>query len=144
LHQYSPCIDNGVDVGINEDFLGNQRPEGSGFDMGAFEYGATNHVAEMGNAAPNSFSLFQNHPNPFNSETLIQYSIVNETLVQLVIHDLLGNCIKRLVHSNQEPGVYTLRWDGTNDSDDPVTSGIYICRMQTGALKKTVKLILIR
>ncbi len=75
LQENSPCIDKGVDVGIYEDFNGNQRPAGSGFDMGVFEYGAVSDILDRMEKIPSLFFLEQNYPNPFNHETTITYQL---------------------------------------------------------------------
>ena len=69
-----------VDAGTNlvlptvfEDLDNVSRPQGSGFDIGAYEYTGTTEVVEE--HIPQSFELFQNYPNPFNPTTTIKYQI---------------------------------------------------------------------
>jgi len=45
----------------------------------------------------------------------------------------------------REPGAYSdVRWDGRDDRGEPVASGIYFCRMETGRFRATRKLVLLR
>ena len=64
---------------------------------------------------PNNFQLMQNHPNPFNPETTIKFSIAKTEHVQILIYNQLGQKVKTLLNENKTPGVYELNWDGRNE-----------------------------
>lgn len=83
--------------------------------------------------------LVSAHPNPFNSITSIDFSIPDNGLVRLVIHDLKGQEIAVLNEGNLGAGRYTSVWDASRHS-----SGVYLCRLQTGDNNKTIKIILVR
>ncbi len=68
--------------------------------------------------------LLQNFPNPYNPSTNIVYSIKNESLIKLVVYDLLGREIKVLVNEMKQPGNYSVRFDGSN-----LPSGVYIYKL---------------
>ncbi|HPG41837.1 MAG TPA: two-component regulator propeller domain-containing protein [bacterium] len=74
---------------------------------------------------PCKTTLFQNYPNPFNSETRIQYRLLHKSDVKLLIYNLQGQLVKTLFHGNNQPGVYTLHWNGLDDNGKSVPSGIY-------------------
>ncbi len=93
---------------------------------------------------PKTFSLQQNWPNPFNPSTMITYSIPERSDVELGIFNVLGQRVKTLVRGNQTPDTYRAKWDGTNEFNIPVASGIYIYRLQAGNKVATRKLILMR
>ncbi|HSW56315.1 MAG TPA: T9SS type A sorting domain-containing protein [Ignavibacteriaceae bacterium] len=86
-----------------------------------------------------SYSLKQNHPNPFNPSTKISYSILEDGLVQLKVYDILGNEIAELVNINQEAGNYTLDFNAGN-----LPSGIYFYKLTSGSFIETKKLILLK
>jgi uncharacterized Ntn-hydrolase superfamily protein len=100
--------------------------------------------------------LLGNIPNPFNQSTLIRYQIPipnpeSRILhhVSLKIYDLTGRLVETLVNKNQDPGVYSTHWDGTDNSGETVPSGIYFSRLvsRIGKSQKrttTQKLILLR
>ncbi len=94
--------------------------------------------------SPPDFQLFQNFPNPFNSETLIHYRIPHSSRVKVVIYNVLGQKVKTLINSHQPAGSYVLKWDGRDDGGKPVASGVYFYRLTTGTEFKTRKLLLIR
>ena len=96
------------------------------------------------NRTPADFALFQNHPNPFNPTTTIEYDLSKTGQVRLVIYSLLGRQVKTLEDSRQPAGHYRTVWDGTDDHSLPVAAGLYFCRMEAGDFVKTIKLALIR
>jgi hypothetical protein len=69
------------------------------------------------------------YPNPFNSTSVIHYSLANRADIQFDIYDVLGRLVKRYSHEDMLPGYHQLTWDGSNKSGDPVASGIYFTRL---------------
>jgi hypothetical protein len=100
--------------------------------------------SEAGAARPATFSLHQNHPNPFNPETDISYSIPVDGRMALSIYNVRGQKVKTLVESNQAAGYYTVHWDGTDEQGRKVASGIYFYRLQAGERTETKKMILMK
>ena len=88
---------------------------------------------------PQEFYLNQNYPNPFNPSTTIRYELPYRTLVRLSVFDFLGREIAILTNEEKDAGRYDVTWRPSQ-----ITSGIYFCRLQTGDLVQTRKLILIR
>jgi hypothetical protein len=80
---------------------------------------------------PDVFALEQNYPNPFNPTTIIEFSLPIESHALLIVYDLLGNRVKTLVDETQAPGIYSVVWDGTDDSGAPRASGTYFYRLST-------------
>jgi peptidyl-Asp metalloendopeptidase len=79
-------------------------------------------------ALPTEFAIHENYPNPFNPSTTIRYEIPEVSRVSLVVYDIMGREVQRLVDGVIEPGYYTATWEGRNKSGSPVASGIYIYR----------------
>jgi len=104
-------------------------------------------VAE-GKRLPESASLAQNFPNPFNPSTTVRYRLPETAAVRMVVYDILGREVRRLVQEMRTAGEYEVRWDGRDVDGREVGSGIYICRMtaQLGErlFTATRKLALIR
>ena len=90
------------------------------------------------------FTLEQNYPNPFNPSTTITYSIPSHSLVSLEIYDALGRLVKTLLNETQEPGRYSVAWNGRNSLNEKAGSGIYFCRMKAGNYSRLKKMILLR
>lgn len=93
---------------------------------------------------PASFALSQNFPNPFNSETVIEYSLPEENRVKIVIYNILGQKVKTLLEQKLNPGYKRIVWDGKDDRGKEVTSGVYFYRLETSGYKETKKMILLR
>ena len=77
---------------------------------------------------PTEYNIFDNYPNPFNPITTIRYNIPEPSTVSLIIYDITGREVRRLVDGTVEPGYHTAVWDGTGISGKTVSSGVYIYR----------------
>ncbi|UCD37190.1 MAG: T9SS type A sorting domain-containing protein [Fidelibacterota bacterium] len=93
---------------------------------------------------PLELALMQNHPNPFNPATVIEYSLPEQGQVEVVVYDLNGKETCRLVDSEQTAGRYIVRWEGRDMDGRSVPAGIYLCRLQAGGQIKTRKMMLLR
>ena len=99
---------------------------------------------------PEEFTLKQNYPNPFNPQTTIDYDIpynstgLDQVPTSLVIYDLLGKEVIRLVDGYQLPGKYSISWTGVNYNGNRVASGIYFYSLRTGTFSDTRRMILLR
>ncbi len=86
-----------------------------------------------------SYELEQNYPNPFNPATEISYSIPFAGKVSLIVYDALGREVEVLVNKLQEPGRYTVSFDGSSHA-----SGIYYTKLTAGSYVMTRKMILLK
>ncbi len=96
-------------------------------------------VEQTSNEVPSEYKLSQNYPNPFNPTTNIEYSIPEESFVELKVFDVLGKEVASLVNEQQQAGVY--RADFTADN---LSSGMYFARLIANDFTKVVKMILIK
>ena len=99
---------------------------------------------ELSKPLPTEFNLSQNFPNPFNPTTSIQYALqggdgrpetgnrMEPLHTTLKIYNILGQEVRTLVNEIQEPGYYTVTWDGRDDSGQHVASGVYFYRLTMG------------
>jgi hypothetical protein len=145
LSSNSPAVDVGTAAGApSDDFDGNPRPSGSGFDMGAYEYQTGSDVGDnLNNALPDKFILFQNYPNPFNPTTKIRYSIPSAVTslmksVQMKVYDILGREIAVLINEEKPAGYYEISFDASG-----LPTGVYFYRMNAGSFVETKKMLLI-
>ena len=94
---------------------------------------------------PDEYYLSQNFPNPFNPSTAIYYNLPEMTKVKIQIFNILGQLVKTLVSNElQTPGTHVLIWDGTDNYNNPVTSGLYLCKMKCEKFEDMKKLILLK
>lgn len=88
----------------------------------------------------NSFSLYQNHPNPFNNSTTINYRLAVGSYVELSIFNILGQKVKTLFNGRKAAGFHSIEWDATNFS-----SGLYYYQLKTDTgMLASKKLLLIK
>ncbi len=74
----------------------------------------------------NSVSVY---PNPFNPTTTISYSIPAAATVELSIYNVKGQKVVTLVNQHQEAGEYSAQWNGTDEQNNPVASGVYFYKL---------------
>ncbi|HHE65742.1 MAG TPA: T9SS type A sorting domain-containing protein, partial [Bacteroidetes bacterium] len=107
-------------------------------------------VKEKNKRQIRNFELSQNYPNPFNPNTTISYSLPEKSSVTIEIFNILGQRVRTLVEQNKDAGVYSVIWNGKNQSGNQVSSGIYLYVMQAVSLEnrkefvRIKKMILIR
>jgi len=77
---------------------------------------------------PETFRVFPAYPNPFNTQTTLDYTLPQSGVVEITVYDLRGRQIYRFTTHNKPPGRYQFRWDGTNQAGESVSSGIYLVR----------------
>ena len=97
---------------------------------------------------PAVFDLAQNFPNPFNPSTRISFDIpeLKQDLmdVKVTVYDMLGKKVKTLLNSAVEAGHFELEWNGTNEYNIPVPSGIYVYQFQSDLFNASKKMVLMR
>jgi hypothetical protein len=93
---------------------------------------------------PTVFALHSNYPNPFNPATRITYDVPQETHIRLTVYDLLGSEVSTLVNQIEQPGFKTIIWNGRDHSGRPLSSGIYISRLETKTFSFSKKMLLLK
>ncbi len=93
--------------------------------------------------------LISNYPNPFNPTTTISFSIEQNEQVELIIYNLKGQKIKVFTFPNGSLGTsktskHNVVWNGTDDNDQPVSSGIYFYQLKTESFSFVKKMILMK
>lgn len=106
---------------------------------GNFEYHLLNDEVVV--SSPDSYALFQNHPNPFNPSTVIRYSLRSDGIVRLTLYDANGREVAELLNSYQNAGSFELK---LNTSEFNLSSGIYFCRMEVPGFTKVIRMMLIK
>jgi hypothetical protein len=99
-------------------------------------------LAEVG--LPIEYSLLQNYPNPFNPSTTIKYAIPFEGKVMLKIYNSVGEEVAVLVNTVQNPGNYQIDWNGRNNQNMLVPSGVYIYRIETENFTSSKKMLMLK
>jgi uncharacterized membrane protein YgcG len=113
---------------------------GTAPDLGAFEYGTTTSVNnERELFSPETFTLSQNFPNPFNPTTTIRYWLPSAGPVSLRVYDTLGREVAVLVAAVESLGEHLVQFNA-----GLFPSGTYFARLTWAAHTKTVTLVLVK
>jgi len=81
----------------------------------------------------------QNYPNPFNPSTMISFSTTE--LTEIIIYNIKGQKVRQYSIFNNQSSIL---WDGTDENNQPVTSGIYLYKLKSGEVSVTKKMLLLR
>jgi hypothetical protein len=88
----------------------------------------TRSMAAKVTVTPRQFALGQNYPNPFNPTTTITFDLPLAASVSIIIYDVLGHEVRRLVDEVKPAGRHETTWRGRNNLNQPVASGAYFYR----------------
>jgi len=93
---------------------------------------------------PTHSRLSHNYPNPFNPETVIQYTLTQNGFTRIFIFNNLGQKIRALSDREQQAGIYEVRWDGRDENGKPAGSGVYFYQIISNGFSETKKMVLMR
>ncbi|MBN2355663.1 right-handed parallel beta-helix repeat-containing protein [candidate division KSB1 bacterium] len=147
LSQSSPAIDQGTALmAPATDYDGIARPQGAGVDIGAYEYHSGSSVNQpgYGTSLPGTLQLWQNFPNPFNPVTEISYYLPERRMVALMVYNMHGQRVRTLIKKVVSAGEHRLTWDGLDVDNRPLPSGIYLCTLQTGPYRRSIRMALLK
>ena len=88
---------------------------------------------------PNDFTFHPPYPNPFNASTTIEFGILKSASIKLIVYDITGREVAKLVNGTKSAGSHSVKWNAEN-----FTSGIYFARLTANGFTKTQKLLLIK
>ncbi|MBT5420051.1 MAG: T9SS type A sorting domain-containing protein [Candidatus Cloacimonetes bacterium] len=103
-----------------------------------------NSVTSVDNLVVNPNALNQNSPNPFNPETNISFDLRDDAKVVLEIYNLKGRKVKQLVNSSISSGHHSVVWNGKDDNNKTVSSGIYFYKIEATDFQATKKMLLLK
>ncbi len=95
-------------------------------------------------ATPQRLELLPNVPNPFNPTTQIRFATPSEGLVRVAIYDARGALVRVLVDKSFPAGHHSAVWDGRDTNGSPVSSGVYLCKLEQQSESRTRKIVLIK
>ncbi|MCB1161131.1 T9SS type A sorting domain-containing protein [bacterium] len=107
------------------------------------------HLTVTGDAtgadiAPGALVLGQNHPNPFNPATKIEFGLPTASDVRVTIFDAAGRAVRTLADGAFPAGWHNLRWDGTDAQGHALASGVYFYRLETAGERIQKKMLLLK
>ncbi len=98
---------------------------------------------------PKKSALLPSYPNPSNPETWIPFSLNQDAEVTVEIYNIAGQLVRTITLGRKAAGNYisrqrAVRWDGTNNLGETVTSGIYFYTIRAGAFKATRRMVILK
>lgn len=124
--------------------------EGLAIGPGGVRYEWPEHMVQLATSPASGpppsarVELRQNHPNPFNPSTTIEYLLPSRLHVRLDVYDLSGRHVRRLVDEVQPEGENSTSWDGRDKKGHRVTSGVYLYRIHTDSGDEVRKMALLK
>jgi flagellar hook assembly protein FlgD len=100
--------------------------------------------AAVAEALPNTIRLANNYPNPFNPSTKLRFDLPEAAPVSLIVYDLAGGEVARLVDGYVEAGRHEMVWDGRMASGATAPTGVYLARMVTPGYARTIKMVMMK
>lgn len=108
-------------------------------DGGIYAYGTAPGVTSP--ELPAAVTLSGNCPNPFGSETIINFSLPSAGRATLLVYDVAGRVVRTLADDQMSAASHALVWDGRDDSGNTVGAGVYFCRLQASGQSAVQKMI---
>ena len=93
---------------------------------------------------PQAFSFSQNFPNPFNPQTTIRFTLEAPAFTTVMIYNILGQQVSRLVSEELDAGEHAVVWNGRDEAGSPASSGIYFYTIQAGEHFESKKMVMVR
>ena len=121
-------------------FVRGQSPGSAG--MQAVEEALARLIA--GASVPRATALYQNAPNPFNPTTTIRFDLAHDGHASLRVYDVAGRMVRTLVDEEFSAGRREVIWDGSDDTGERVSSGLYLYRLETHGLSQVRKTIVLK
>ena len=127
-------------------------PDGEVLYVGTFTQGVPSvhkftkePVSVRPSTIADKFDLSQNYPNPFNPSTTIQFSLPIQSNVRLEIYNTLGQRVRTLVADEvHQAGTFNVVWDGRNDQNRVLPSGMYIYRITVGDFVQSKRMMFLK
>ncbi len=146
LQETSPCVDAGAVTGSNFpllDLAGHSRIYGSTVDMGCYEWQPVGNFNQDLDFRDTKIIAY-NYPNPFNPTTTIEYSLPEEGNVCIEVYNIKGQKVKQLINEHKESGHHTIKWNGTDENNKSVGSGVYFYKVKTEKSSLINKMIMLK
>ncbi len=117
---------------------------GINVSAGEITIGNQTDVKDDPTVTPRQFALFQNHPNPFNGGTVIEFELPSASHVRLEIFNVLGQQVAEPLNASRAAGKHRATWDGLFKNGRQAPSGIYFYRLQAAGGSLVRKMVLVK
>ena len=121
-----------------------EYPEGTSNKSNTVSTDDPHNVVDEQQEIPLAYALHNNYPNPFNPVTNISFSLPEEVRVTIKIYNIRGELVKTIVDEIMTAGFHTIQWEGRNNNNRQVSSGIYFYNIKAGPFNETGKALLLK
>jgi len=112
---------------------------GGGFILKTTNGGTYVGISYNQNTIPTRHAISSIYPNPFNPETTIQFELAFEDDIKIIVFDVLGKQISELINRKMQAGRFEVKFNGIS-----LSSGIYICRLESKNITLSKNIVLIK
>ncbi|MCK4856806.1 MAG: T9SS type A sorting domain-containing protein, partial [candidate division Zixibacteria bacterium] len=117
----------------------------SALARGEWQYNQVTAIeSDEDNILPALFTLSQNFPNPFNSGTVIEFSLPRSGDYRFAVYNMLGQLVDYRQVTGATAGRQVITWQGTDRNKQPVASGVYFYRITFGGNSQIRKMVLLK
>jgi hypothetical protein len=109
--------------------------------VGLFGYTIT---GASGSARSPSARIAGVYPNPFNPDVTIEYVFYDSGPARLEVFDVAGRRVRVLFDGAGTPGAHSAHWDGNDDMQRPLPSGVYFLRLKSATATSVRKVVLMK
>ena len=103
------------------------------------------NVSNVGDQPIRIARLLQNHPNPFNPSTIIEYAVDQPGEIRVGVYSLQGKHIRSLVNRHHDgPKTYQVTWNGQDDAGRSMASGVFFYRLESAGVVEMKKMVLLK
>jgi immune inhibitor A len=103
--------------------------------------GSPQGISVYDDLLPGKLRILGNFPNPFNPNTSIKFEVLENTRVRLEVFSITGKKVKSLTDSEFEPGLYSVPWNGKDNNEDEIGSGVYFYRLSVDGRSVSSKML---
>ncbi len=137
-HNYSFVDDNVIN---GETYYYKLHIQDANGGLHVYNDGERAHIASArpGTGLVSEYSLAQNFPNPFNSQTAFNFTLATSERVSLKVFDLLGREVATIVDRKLDAGSHTINW-----SAEGLATGVYVYTLKTNGYSDTKKLLFLK
>jgi hypothetical protein len=100
--------------------------------------------ADPVDTTPHTTGFTSIHPNPFNPQTTVEFTLASPERVRIAIYDVRGTLVRRLADQAMPVGSHSFVWDGADEAGRTASSGIYFVRLLAGSVTETRKIVMLK
>ncbi len=115
-----------------------------GTNKGLYRFEETPTAAQDAAPEPVSVDITGISPNPFNPSTTISFTLPVADRAVLTVYDITGQKVRTLVSEHMSAGTHSVVWDGKDTRGVPVSSGVYLSRLESAKVSCTAKMLLMK